>query len=313
MLASLARPLSALDLRDAIRESRRFDPMRLDRVLRIDAVRGCVEVQANASWSAMAEKAGVGTESFVPQWSRSGRHVGEAVATNAAGPDGHPIVRHVEGLTLVTAEGELRRVNRGVHAELFALAVGGQGIFGAAYSITLSLSSLVRAAQEPLPVVALELPQPDARGRPLRLLVPPEAVEDFVAGCRARSEAWRTPIVGAQVRRTLPESETVLRWARREFAEVTLLLPQRETIGGSVRATQVRREMIDAAIERGGSFPIACTPEATPEQVEACYPQLRKVFAEKRRLDPAEKLVNAWYGHHRNLLWREDCQVRWGG
>jgi hypothetical protein len=80
-----------------------------------------------------------------------------------------------------------------------------------------------------------------------------------------------------------------------------------------VRATQVRRELIDAAIARGGSFPITSTPEATREQVERCYPQLRTVLAEKRRLDPSEKLVNPWYGHHRNLLWREACDVRWGG
>ena len=312
MLGTLALPLSALELRDAVRESRRFDPARLDRVLRVDPTRGCVEVQASASWSALAQKACARAEAFVAQWRRSGEHIGEAVATNAAGPDGHPIVRHVEGLTLVTAEGELRRVNRASHAELFALAVGGQGIFGTPYSITLNLPSLVGAAEEPLPVVALELPQPEAQGRPLRLLVPPEALEAFVAECRTRCEAWRSPIVGAEVRRTLPESETTLRWATREFAEVTLLLPQRETIGASVRATQVRREMIDAAIARGGSFPIASTPEATREQIEACYPQLRRVLAEKRRLDPAEKLVNPWYGHHRNLLWREACQVRWG-
>ena len=311
MLGTLALPLSALELRDAVRESRPFDPARLDRVLRVDPARGCVEVQASASWSTIADKAGVRSETFLAQWHRCGAHIGEAVATNAAGPDGHPIVRHVEGLTLVTAEGDLRRVNRAAHPELFALAVGGQGIFGTPYSITLNLASLVRAAEEPLPVVVLSLPPTEAKGPLLRLLVPPEALEDLLAESRARCDAWRTPIAGAEVRRTLPESETALRWASREFAEITLLLPQRATIGASVRATQVRRELIEAAIARGGSFPIACTPEATREQVERCYPQLRQLFAEKRRLDPAEKLVNPWYRHHRNLLWREACEVRW--
>ena len=312
MPGTLALPLSALELRDAVRESRRFDPARLDRVLRIDAARGCAEVQASASWSALAEKAGVGTAAFLAGWSAAGRHVGEAVATNAVGPDGHPVVRHVEGLTLVTAEGELRRVNRAAHAELFSLAVGGQGIFGTPYSITLNVTSMVAAAEQPLPLVTLSLSPTEAKGRRLRLLVPPETLEDFLGECRARCEAWRMPIAGAEVGRTLPESETALRWACREYAAVALALPQGGTIGASVRATQVRRELIDCAIERGGSFAVASTPEATREQVEACYPQLRTLLAEKRRLDPAEKRVNAWYTHHRSLMCREPCDVRWG-
>ena len=47
------------------------------------------------------------------------------------------------------------------------------------------------------------------------------------------------------------------------------------------------------------------------EQTEACYPQLKIVLAEKRRIDPDEKLVNAWYLHHRSLLGRTSCEVRW--
>jgi hypothetical protein len=311
MLGTLALPLSALELRDAVRSSRHFDPARLDRVLRVDETRGCVEVQANASWSSIAARAGCEADGFSGQWGRAAANIGEAVATNSAGPDGQPMVHHVDGLTLVTPEGELRRVNRASHMELFALAVGGHGIFGAPYSITLGLTSLVRAARNALPLVALDLPKTEAGGRPLRLLVPPQALEAFINECRTRCAEWRTAIVGAEVRRTLPEKETVLCWARQGFAEVTLLLQELDTIGGAVRATQVRQELIDAAIASGGSFPIASTPEATCAQVETCYPQLRKFLAEKKRLDPSEKLVNPWYRHHRSLLWREPCEVRW--
>jgi hypothetical protein len=113
------------------------------------------------------------------------------------------------------------------------------------------------------------------------------------------------------VRRTLPEDETVLRWSRREYASIILRLAERGTIGGSVRSTQLRRELIDSAIARRGGFPIACTPEATREQTEACYPQLKSVLAEKRRIDPNEKLVNAWYLHHRSLLGRTSSAERW--
>jgi hypothetical protein len=56
---------------------------------------------------------------------------------------------------------------------------------------------------------------------------------------------------------------------------------------------------------------VSCTPEATRAQVEACYPQLRTFLAEKRRVDPAEKITNAWYWHYRNLFGRGNCQLRW--
>jgi FAD/FMN-containing dehydrogenase len=311
MLGSLALPLSAFELRDAVRSSRHFDPTRLDRVLRVDETRSCIEVQASASWAAIAARACRDADEFSARWGRAAANVGEAVATNAAGPDGQPMVNHVEGMTLVTPEGDLRRVNRASHAELFALTVGGQGIFGAPYSVTLNLRSLVKAATNALPIAELDLQRTETGGRPLRLLVPPEASEAFVDECRTRSAAWRISILGAEVRRTLPENETVLRWARRDFAEVTLLLEDLDTIGGAVRVVQARQELIDAAIANGGSFQIASTPEATCAQIEVCYPQLRKLLCEKKRLDPSERLVNPWYRHHRGLLWREPCEVRW--
>ena len=50
--------------------------------------------------------------------------------------------------------------------------------------------------------------------------------------------------------------------------------------------------------------------DATRKQVESCYPQLRRFLAEKRRVDPAEKLTNAWYRHYRSLFARGACEVR---
>jgi hypothetical protein len=38
---------------------------------------------------------------------------------------------------------------------------------------------------------------------------------------------------------------------------------------------------------------------------------LREFLSEKRRQDPRECLVNAWYRHHRSLFSRESCVVKW--
>jgi len=118
-------------------------------------------------------------------------------------------------------------------------------------------------------------------------------------------------VEGVHVRSVLPEEDTFLRWARRQYNEVSLQIPRLSTIGGAVRGTQLRRELIDAAIAAGSSFPIARTPDATCEQVAACYPELPEFLAEKRRIDPSEKLVNGWYLHHRSLFSRGACESRW--
>jgi hypothetical protein len=107
---------------------------------------------------------------------------------------------------------------------------------------------------------------------------------------------------GSKVRRILKEDETYLPWAPREYVEVGIHLGRPTSIGGAVRSAQLAQDLIDVAIAHGGSFPIASTPQATRAQTEACYPRLRDFLAEKRRIDPAERLTNAWYARYRALL-----------
>jgi hypothetical protein len=236
--------------------------------------------------------------------------VGESLACNAAGPDGRPAVRHAESLTAVTPGGELVRVSRTRQGELFALVAGGHGVFGTLYSVTLHIGSICLALNEAEPAEVLSAPNPGASCRQLRLLVPPEALDGFLADAEDLCAEWRMPLEGVRLRRTQEESDTFLRWARRDYAAVTLSLGEPPVLGVAVRAAQLRRKLIDAAIGRGGSFPVSCTPEATREQVEACYPELPRFLAEKRRVDPGERIANAWYRHYRRLFAPKRA-VRW--
>jgi hypothetical protein len=129
---------------------------------------------------------------------------------------------------------------------------------------------------------------------------------------RARCEEWRTTLDGLEVRRVQEEDETYLRWASREYAEIGIRLGTSASLGGAVRVTQLARDLIDIAIAHGGSFPIATTPQASRAQVEVCYPRLKEFLAEKRRIDPGERLTNAWYARYRGLLLPGPVEVRWG-
>jgi len=310
MLETQSIPLSAQELTAAVRDCQPYDASRLDRVLRIDDSQGLIEVQAAARWKEIAARLRPGH----PHAARLGRAmqtVGESLACNAAGPDGRPAVAHVESMTLVLPNGELTRVSRARQSELFALAAGGHGLFGALYSVTLHIGSLTRALNEAAEAEVLAPAQPAAACRPLRLLLPPEALGAFLADAEAHCQEWRMPLAGARLRRTREEKDTFLRWAQRDYAAVALGFGEPPVLGGAVRATQLRRKLLDAAIAHGGSFALHCTPEATREQAEACYPQLPRFLAEKRRIDPGERMSNAWYRHFRRLFSAQRCVVRW--
>lgn len=307
-----ALPLSAAELCEAMHHARPFDPARLNRVLALDAQRGLLEVQAATPWATIAAllrptdpRAAAAVRTVLPS-------VGDSLACNAAGPDGQPAVRHVHALTLVTPEGELRRLSRSREAELFSLVVGGYGLFGVVYSITLRVDTLARAVEQAsAPERIIARPGEDTP-RPLELLLPPEQLERFIAESDACCQDWRLPLHGAQVRRTAAEEDSFLRWASRDFSQVKLSFSASEGLGARVRAAQLRRRLIDAAIEAGGRFQIASTLDATREQVQACYPQLSAFLQHKRRFDPHERLSNRWYVHQRSLLAAEECAVRWG-
>jgi len=166
-------PLSAIELRDAVRASRCYDPMRLNRILGLDERAGLIEVQAYTPWRSIVERLRPGD----PQAARARTTmmtVGESVATNAAGPDGRPTVVHVESLTVVTAEGELRRVSRHAQRELFALTIGGQGLFASVYSAILRVGTMSRAVEEQRAPEIIGGTRPEQGGQTLRLLIPPE-------------------------------------------------------------------------------------------------------------------------------------------
>jgi hypothetical protein len=310
MIATRSIPLSALELAAALRAAEPYDASRLDRVLRVDEDHGLVEVQAATPWKAIAACLRPG-DARAANTHTTMMTVGESLEQNAAGPDGRPAVLHVESIAVVTPSGELRRASRTAQRELFALVAGGQGLFGALYSVTLDIGSLSRAVNAAADPEVLCSEQSARQGRALRLLVPPDKLDAFLAEARSRCSEWRMALAHIEVRRTLQEDDSFLRWARRDYAAVTLHLAQPCVLGTAVRATQLRRGLIDAALAQGGSFMLSCTPEATREQTEACYPQLPQFLAEKRRWDPCERVVNPWYRHYQRLLSGQTCAVRW--
>jgi len=319
--ARTVRVRSADELRGALRLARdqalALDASGLDRVLRLDGSTGMVEIQTAATWAALAEYVRARGHALDAFASAPGlpATVGDAISRNCAGPDGRPVSGHVTAITLVTPDGELKRASRESNAELFRLALGGHGIFGVLYSATLCLDSLAHSASAALAPAELCVPQaPDASAanHDFDCLLPPGELDAYLTQVRELAMQWRIALHRISVRRLLPESETALPWATRDWAGITLRFSLRASLGASVRATQVRRELLAAALELGGAFPISAPQDASRAQLERCYPMLSAFLAEKRRADRGERLQNRWYLTVTAKLRGETCAVRWG-
>lgn len=304
----LRRPYSAGELCTAIRATAGhrgpFDASVLDRVLRHDPECGLLEVQAGTSWQALSAFVGPGFLAGT---------VGESVGANCAGPDGRPIVAHLRALTLVTADGELRRATRERAADLFALAVGGFGAFGPFYSLTFDLASLAQAAAGASSAARIAIPAMPGVGPrwSVELLLPPDVCDASLADVRRALEEYRAECIVLEARGVHPESESFLRWARRDYVAVRIDYRTRVTLGASVGAVQLRARLMDLALGAGGSFAPGALRFARRAQAEAAYPMLGAFFAEKRRLDPAERLVTPWYQDTCRAWRSKPCVVRW--
>ena len=315
------RVRSADDLRRALRAAREralaLDLSALNRILRLDGERGQIELQAATPWTSVERTLGERGALSVPGVLASAlpASVGEAVAENAAGPDGTPMVAHVEAITLVTPDGELRRADRELNSNLFRLALGGHGLFGVLYSVTLRLDSMLRAAERAQAPVGLDLSQSGGAAgvcRTAEFLVPPGELERVLAAFKKLAAERRIALQNVVVRKLRPEHETFLCWATRDWAGVTLRYCTRPTLGASVHAAEIQRLLLDTALAHGGSFPIGSAHLATPAQLAACYPKLADFVAEKRRYDPAERLQNGWYRRAAALLLGESFSPQTG-
>jgi FAD binding domain len=313
------RVRSADDLRNALRQARannvKLDGSGMDRVLRLDAARGLVELQAATPWAELMRylaPRGIAIDAYARTSSLPGT-VGESVSQAAAGPDGMPVTAHVAAITLFTPDGELRRADRDTNSELFRLVLGGQGVIGVLYSVTLSVESLQRSAAEAAAPVELnfETPSTPAPECSIECLVPPAALDAYLKDIRSLAEERRVALHGITVRRYQPDEYACLGWAGQEWAGVEVRFGAKATIGACVAAAEVRRALLAAALAHGGAFPLRDLRDASRRQLEACYPKVAAFLADKRRGDPAERLQNAWYRSLLATMRSEPCEVRW--
>jgi FAD/FMN-containing dehydrogenase len=125
-----------------------LDMRRLNRILRLDSERGIVEAEAGIQWPELIDGL-LDMQQGQPQpWGIIQKQTGADRLTlgGALGANIHgrgltlqPMIGDVESFTLVDAEGTARTCSRSENPELFRLAIGGYGLFGAITRVRLRL------------------------------------------------------------------------------------------------------------------------------------------------------------------------------
>jgi FAD/FMN-containing dehydrogenase len=125
-----------------------IDIRKLNRVLAFDATRGLIEVESGLQWPQLLEHLVSSPRGHARQWAFSQKQTGAdrltmggclAANVHGRGLTLPPFVGDVESFKLLDARGELVNCSRSENPELFRLAIGGYGLFGFIYSVTLRL------------------------------------------------------------------------------------------------------------------------------------------------------------------------------
>jgi FAD/FMN-containing dehydrogenase len=145
---SIAGGRHAMGAQQFADQSLMLDMTRASRVRSLDRARGIVDVEAGIMWPALVDHLLAAQEGRPRQWGIAQKQtgadrltIGGALAANVHGRGltMKPFINDVESFVLVDARGNARTCSRTENAELFRLAIGGYGLFGAISTVKLRL------------------------------------------------------------------------------------------------------------------------------------------------------------------------------
>jgi FAD/FMN-containing dehydrogenase len=126
-----------------------LDMRQMRRVLAFDATAGLIEVEAGIEWPELIDYLDSASKPGSQGWSIRQKQTGAdrlslggclSANIHGRGLQMRPFIGDVEAFTLVDAEGRVHTCSRSSNAELFALTIGGYGLFGVIASVTLRLA-----------------------------------------------------------------------------------------------------------------------------------------------------------------------------
>jgi FAD/FMN-containing dehydrogenase len=122
--------------------------------------------------------------------------------------------------------------------------------------------------------------------------VPVARFDEFVPQMRNILRRHNVNVVNVSIRHSLPDSGSLLAWARTEVFAFVIYYKQGTDKSAQAASGVWARELIDAALSVGGSYYLPYQLHATEEQFRRAYPRAGEFVVLKQRLDPLNKFRN---------------------
>lgn len=129
------------------------------------------------------------------------------------------------------------------------------------------------------------------------LYVPRDRLSVFMDDVRRDLLRHPADVIYGTIRLIEPDTESALAWAREQYACVIFNLHVDHQAAAIADAASAFVRLIDRAIAHRGSYYLTYHRFARPDQVLACYPQLRQWLAMKHQIDPVQTFQSDWYRH----------------
>jgi FAD/FMN-containing dehydrogenase/uncharacterized membrane protein YhaH (DUF805 family) len=144
----------------------------------------------------------------------------------------------------------------------------------------------------------LEL-EPESRERSTYVLqeyfVPIKRFNDFTPLMAEIFQRHNVNVINISIRHAMKDNGSLLAWAREEVFAFVVWYRQGTSKAAKGAVAVWTRELINAALSVGGSYYLPYQPHATETQFHQAYPEARKLFGLKKKLDPGFKF--------RNVIW----------
>ena len=125
--------------------------------------------------------------------------------------------------------------------------------------------------------------------------VPVQHFDEFAEKMSEIFNRYQVNVINVSVRHALPDSGSYLAWAREEVFAFVVYYKQRTNDVAKNAVAIWTRELIDAVLSVDGAYYLPYQPHATSAQFHQAYPNARKLFALKKKLDPDFRFHNVFW------------------
>jgi len=146
--------------------------------------------------------------------------------------------------------------------------------------------------------------RPEGRGTEMitEVYVLRESLANFMKDVARDLRSSKADVIYGTVRFIEPDDESFLPWARRRYVSIIFNLHTAHTPAALEKTAGDFRQLIERAIQYGGSYYLTYHHWATRKQVETCYPQFAAFLKEKKKFDPDERFQSDWYRFYKKMF-----------